>query len=774
MNKLFFTLLFGGCVFGVLQAQPLPCATPAEMTSFCDQACIICDINGFQGINDSDVPGLAPADFCTNTQHNIQWIAFMAGSTNLTLNVAVSNCQSNEGLEVAIYLSTDCETFQMVSNCDTGIPGNSSQNFTNTVPLIIGQYCYFVMDGNAGDICNYEITVVTGNTLVSPLSSSGIISGQLDLCPGLTREYTTTSQAGATMYDWTLDGVPVGNTQDIDLTLTNVGTHQLCVVASNVCDMAPPSCTTLVVTPVQPTIINEAMCEGDTVFAAGDTIVTPGTYEYTYQSVLGCDSLVTVNVVGLPASSTAFSLDMCDGDTLFVADLPFTAAGNYQETLPNWVGCDSIISFDLALITCEININEAVTNAVCYGEDNGSLSFFITVGIPPFAYSWQKLGSTLTGNGTIPNLNQPITIPDLTAGTYVVTVSNAFGEDAVAIMTISQPPQLSIAFEPTLFGGGFEVSCAGASDASVAAILSGGVPNYTIEWSNGTSDALLQNIAAGTYTVTLTDAANCSLTSSYVIIQPMPLTFEPQYNNATCDGLATGSVLITGASGGVLPYQYSFEGSVFSDSTAYTNLLPDTYTVAVIDSNGCIVADSATLTAPIIPTVYLPDSLTIDLADSIQISTLATGIDSLFWVGDNLSCYDCLNPIASPVWSGNYTLAVTSIDGCVAIDTTYITVNKVRKVFIPNVFTNNDDGNNDWFTIFAGPQVRIIKEFKIYDRWGELLFENFNFEPNEETLGWDGSFRGKKLVTDVYVYYAIIEFIDGIVIRYEGDVSIIQ
>jgi hypothetical protein len=78
----------------------------------------------------------------------------------LTLYVSVFNCQSGgggsqTGLEVGIYYSLDCETFQLVSNCDGDFPLNTTQNFTNTVPLIIGQYYYFVMDGNAADVCQY-------------------------------------------------------------------------------------------------------------------------------------------------------------------------------------------------------------------------------------------------------------------------------------------------------------------------------------------------------------------------------------------------------------------------------------------------------------------------------------------------------------------------------------------------------------------------------------------------------------------------------------------
>lgn len=145
-----------------LFAQPQPCGPNPEMTPVCANACIICDINGFTGINNAGIVGQAPPGFCTGTVHHMQWIGFIAGSASLTLSISVFNCQNGAGLEVGIYKSLDCQTFQLVSNCDGGIPPNTTQNFTNITPLTIGQYYYFVMDGNNNDVCSYTIHVVNG------------------------------------------------------------------------------------------------------------------------------------------------------------------------------------------------------------------------------------------------------------------------------------------------------------------------------------------------------------------------------------------------------------------------------------------------------------------------------------------------------------------------------------------------------------------------------------------------------------------------------------
>ena len=102
----------------IVDAQPSPCdmANP-EMTSTCIEACIICDIDGFTGRHESDVPGVLPPDFCTMRVHNGQWIAFQAASTDLRIRMSVSNCEIGSGLELGLYESLDCENFTLISNC---------------------------------------------------------------------------------------------------------------------------------------------------------------------------------------------------------------------------------------------------------------------------------------------------------------------------------------------------------------------------------------------------------------------------------------------------------------------------------------------------------------------------------------------------------------------------------------------------------------------------------------------------------------------------------
>ena len=119
-------------------------------------------------------------------------------------------------------------------------------------------------------------------------------------------------------------------------------------------------------------------------------------------------------------------------------------------------------------------------------------------------------------------------------------------------------------------------------------------------------------------------------------------------------------------------------------------------------------------------------------------------------------------------------MTVTDPNGCIAADSLKILVQKNRPLFIPNTFSPNADGSNDYFTIFGGPSARSIRLLRVFDRWGELLFEGKDLPIGSEPLGWDGSYKGQALPSATYIYYAEVEFIDGAIIPVKGDVNLLR
>ena len=99
-------------------------------------------------------------------------------------------------------------------------------------------------------------------------------------------------------------------------------------------------------------------------------------------------------------------------------------------------------------------------------------------------------------------------------------------------------------------------------------------------------------------------------------------------------------------------------------------------------------------------------------------------------------------------------------------------VDREQRVFIPNSFSPNGDGFNDQFMIFAGSDVRIIRSFKVFNRWGAALYTANDFSPNDTQFGWDGEFQGQIVNSGVYIYFAEIEFVDGRTEIFRGDLTI--
>ena len=119
-----------------------------------------------------------------------------------------------------------------------------------------------------------------------------------------------------------------------------------------------------------------------------------------------------------------------------------------------------------------------------------------------------------------------------------------------------------------------------------------------------------------------------------------------------------------------------------------------------------------------------------------------------------------------------YNLFIKNEDNCTAEDQIIVRVKKERLVYIPSGFAPDGDPQNSVFMIYAGRGVVEVKKFLVFDRWGESVFEGFNFQPNDPGFGWDGTLKGEKMNPAVFVYMAEIEFADGSTELYKGDVTL--
>lgn len=737
---------------------------------------MICDIDGFQGNNESNTTGQEPPGFCTNTAHHMQWIAFIAGSTNLTLTVTPSNCDAGDGLEVGIYHSLNCNTFQLVSNCDGDIQEGQVGVFSNTVPLVIGQYYYFVMDGNMDDVCDYTVHVTSGTTLVPPLPVIGPIQGPDTLCQVTSETYSIPAITGATSYKWTLDGAPAGNGITTNINFPGPGQYELCAQAYNVCDTAAPSCQIITVLPNVAMQDSIGLCEGDCLFLTDTTICDPGLYMLHYVSSTGCDSIVHLTVTVQSSITIDLDATICATDSILVGGTWYSMPGNYVITVPATSGCDSVIQLNLQTTVCEFDGLLTVTPALCAGQSSGGFTLELLSGIPPFTFSWQQAGNGLAGIGDVSALNTPVTITGLPAGLYTFDIKDGFGNDLILTETVTAPPALALSLEAIDYNG-YTISCPGAFDGQVMALMQGGTPGYHYQWNTSDTLAQLMTLGSGLYSLTVSDAAGCTTTGVITLNEPAALDCEVLFTDPGCEGSNSGMIHIVSTQGGAAPYQYAISGGQPGPSSIFDSLSEGVYTISITDANGCSIDTTGLLTESVIPIIEAGDDIDIDLGYSAMLSGMVSPSDAMIeWIpAGNLSCVFCLDPVAMPVSTTVYILQATSSDGCVTSDSLTVRVHRSENaVYIPNAFSPNGDGINDIFTVFGNRSVKQVEKLSVFSRWGELVFEQSGFQANDPVTGWDGTFRGKPFTPAVFTWIAEIRFLDDQVIRYSGDLTLIR
>jgi gliding motility-associated-like protein len=141
---------------------------------------------------------------------------------------------------------------------------------------------------------------------------------------------------------------------------------------------------------------------------------------------------------------------------------------------------------------------------------------------------------------------------------------------------------------------------------------------------------------------------------------------------------------------------------------------------------------------------------------------------------ERLSCSNCPTPAITIKSDECITCTITNIYGCKTSDTLCVqTFCRNAQVFIPNAFSPDGDGVNDMFYVM-GTGIKIVKSFRVFNRWGELVFEKANFAPNNSSTGWDGTIKGQKASGDVYVYICNVVCENDVQYSYKGNVAIIK
>ncbi|MEM8909465.1 MAG: gliding motility-associated C-terminal domain-containing protein, partial [Bacteroidota bacterium] len=214
----------------------------------------------------------------------------------------------------------------------------------------------------------------------------------------------------------------------------------------------------------------------------------------------------------------------------------------------------------------------------------------------------------------------------------------------------------------------------------------------------------------------------------------------------------------------------------FTERNQWSRVYNGTYTLSISDANACVWSTSVFLDQPTPLVLDLDANSPLELGDSVQLNTFVNQVlDTFYWSPSNyLSCLDCLDPVATPLQEITYTLTVVDENACQVSDQVLLSVRKSRDIYFPSAFSPNGDGNNDFFTVFGSQGVAQVNYLRVFNRWGALVYERRNFQPDDLPRGWDGTFRNEAAAMGVYIYIAEVQFIDGWTELYQGDLTLLR
>lgn len=447
----------------------------------------------------------------------------------------------------------------------------------------------------------------------------------------------------------------------------------------------------------------------------------------------------------------------------------YTVPGIYPVSLvvTTETGCsDSLLLPDTIKVYARPSIAILGDSAACIPARLDLSGQVISENSSLLAWQWDM------GNGTSIQYQDPPPQTYSIPGDYIVTaiVTDENSCRDTAMKTLHAYPL------PVTNAGPDQLICAESS----AQLNASGASTYQWDASadlscTGCADPVVTPSNNTLYAVTGIDQHGCTDRDSVFI------KVQQRFNLLVSPGdtICAGESVQLAAAGAHL-YTWSPAGGLNNASIASPRASPSASTVYHVtgtDSAHCFIdTASVIITVYPIPEVETGPDVTIAVGSGIQLNATASGdVTSWNWApGTGLSCTTCPGPVASPRQTTRYRVDVKNMGGCPAND--YLTINVVcgsGNMYIPNTFSPNGDGINDRFYP-RGRGLYTIRMLRIFNRWGEIVFEKFNFNPNDASMGWDGRYKGQVLSPDVFVYTCDIICENNEVLTVKGDITLLQ
>ncbi len=709
--------------------------------------------------------------------------------------------------------------------CFGGTDGGATASSTGgTTP-----YAYVWSNGDPDSVLStvgmgtYIVTVTDANscsdttqvTITEPPQLTATISGVDILCFGNTTGSATVTPSGGTgaySYVW-------NPSAQITQTATNLGagTYSCTITDAN-------GCTTMVsVTLTEPPLLTVASagfnvtcfgaCDGQLVSIPGGGVpnytfnwssgcITPacsnvctGIYTVTVTDMNGCTASDTALVteptaIVINTSAVDAHCNQADGSASANANggtglltyqwISGPANQNYNNIVANTYsvivtdanGCAdtaTAVVNNLNGVTATLN---ASVDLSCFQSNDGSIDIDASGGTPGYTYTWS------------PNVSATDIGSNLSAQPYAITVTDAAGCTSVVNVILTEPPVLTLAATATP-----AAVCAG-SPVTLNAIANGGTPAYTYTWNPGAMIGATQNItppATQTYTVDVTDANGCTASAPVLVtVNDLPVS---TFTSDLVSGCAPLTVNFTDSSTVLAPgtitgwtWDFGDNNTSTQQSPSHTYTTPGVYTVILTATTSAGCTQTITMNnyinvfaVPVAAFIAGPQPTTI-LNPDISFTDASTNAASWHWTFG-----DATTPSSSTDQNPTFTydepscynvvLEVTSIDGCVDVDSQQVCIDPDVIIYVPNAFTPNDDGVNDEFI----PMMEGIDpdnyQLWVFDRWGNMIWYTDDIDE-----GWNGIVLGGTELCQIDTYVWKLKCKDILDKRHEliGRVSLIR
>lgn len=566
----------------------------------------------------------------------------------------VSICEGNATTLSVTAVNATGYQWQSATAAYTGpfadISGATSSSYTT--PVLSSKVYYRVVVSNS----HGSVTSDPASVFVTAKPVAGAITGSTAVCTGTAGNYSISAVTGATSYTWSYSGSNVtitGSSTAVTLTFAaNATSGTLSVTANNSCGSGTAASLSITVTQT-PAVNNLTVnaCSG-AAFSVTPANVTNGTvpagttYSWSAPTVTGS---MTGGATGSGASAI--------GGTL-TNPTSTTQTATYTVT-PVSGGCSGSSFTVTVSVNPPIQPTLTTANLACNGVSTGSIGLAVSGGTPGYTYSWTGPSSF---SATTQNLS------GLAAGTYNLTVTDSKNCTAASSATITQPTALSVT--PTVT----DVACNGGTTGAISLAVSGGTGTITYLWNDGASTQNRTGLAAGTYSVTVTDANACTKTQSGIVVgQPVAISASASATAISCNG-GTSTITVT-ASGGNGTLTYSLNGGAYQSGNTFSGITASAsaYNITVKDAGGCTQTTSVTVTQPAV--LALSTALTMescpgknDGAIALTVSGGTPGTGYTYNWGGGVTTQN-----RTGLAAGTYSVTVTDANGCTASATAVIT-----------------------------------------------------------------------------------------------------